>query len=55
VQDGNIGGEVTDVIFQRGEYKVTLDNSLDFFLSNPVLMGERILLQIPPSTIKCLA
>jgi len=55
VQDGNIGGAVTDVIFQRGEYKVTLDNSLDFFLPNPVLMGERILLQIPPSTIKCLA
>ena len=51
---GNLGGVVVDVIFQQDEFKVTLDNGLDFYLPDPPRRGDKIFLSIPAMGVKCL-
>lgn len=48
----NIQGIVTDVIFQHDRFKVTLDNGLYVYLSNPPKVGERVDV---PVKVECLA
>ena len=55
VSDGPISGVVTDVIFRRDGYKVTLENDPDFYLPEAPQMGKRIYLKFPPSGVKCLS
>ena len=52
--DGNIYGQVTDVIFHQDRFKVTLGNYLYFYLPEAPNVGENIRLVIPPSAIQCL-
>jgi len=49
-----VSGMVVDVIFRQDEFKVTLDNGLDFYLPNAPSVGEKIALNIPTTGIKCL-
>mgnify|MGYP001209286146 CR=1 FL=1 len=51
---GNLSGVVVDVIFQQDEFKVTLDNGLDFYLPDAPQRGEKIFLSIPTTGVKCL-
>jgi len=51
---GNLSGIVVDVIFQQDEFKVTLDNGLDFYLPDPPRRGDKIFLSIPAMGVKCL-
>ncbi len=50
---GNLTGRVTDVIFQKEYYHVTLDNGLYFHLPDAPHVGEKINLNI--SAVECLA
>jgi spermidine/putrescine transport system ATP-binding protein len=52
---GNIRGEVVDVVFRPDGFKVTLANGLDFYLSDAPLLGDKINLVIPKGGIKCLS
>ena len=54
VSDGKISGVVADVVFRQDGFKVTLDNSLDFYLPEAPRKGEKIYLAIPAEGIKCL-
>jgi ABC-type Fe3+/spermidine/putrescine transport system ATPase subunit len=47
-----ISGIVKDVIFQQDRFKVTLDNGLYVYLSNPPKVGEKIEV---PVKVECLA
>ncbi len=52
--EGQLNGQVVDVVFHQEGYKVILDNGLDFHTSLPPLPGERIFLDVAPSAIHCL-
>jgi ABC-type Fe3+/spermidine/putrescine transport system ATPase subunit len=52
---GNISGEVTDVVFRPNGFKVTLANGLDFYLPDAPRIGDKINLVIPKGGIKCLS
>jgi ABC-type Fe3+/spermidine/putrescine transport system ATPase subunit len=54
VPEGCVSGTVTDVVFQRERYKVSLSNGLSFGLADPAKLGEEICLELPPSAIVCL-
>jgi len=50
---GSLYGRVTDVIFQKDYYRVTLENGLYFHLPNAPHVGEQIALKI--MSVECLA
>jgi spermidine/putrescine transport system ATP-binding protein len=52
--DGSVSGVVLDIIFRQDGFKVTLDNSLDFYLPDAPRLGEKIYLTVPETGIKCL-
>ncbi|MFH1524727.1 MAG: ABC transporter ATP-binding protein [Chloroflexota bacterium] len=47
-------GVVTDVVFHRDRFKVTLEDGLYFYLPDAVKVGEEVRLEIPRSAIRCL-
>jgi len=51
---GEVNGRVTDVVFQQDHFEVTLDNGLSFYLAVRPGVGEKITLQLSPSTVQCL-
>jgi spermidine/putrescine transport system ATP-binding protein len=53
--NGNLGGVVTDVVFQQDGFRVRLDNGLYFHLPEAARLGEEIRLEVPAAAIQCLA
>ncbi len=53
--DGNLRGSVADVSFHQDQFKVTLENSLYFYLPEAPRVGEEIRLRVLQSGIQCLA
>jgi spermidine/putrescine transport system ATP-binding protein len=49
-----IRGRVSDSIFQRNGFKVTLENGLYFFLPAPARIGEKLTLKIEAHNLLCL-
>jgi spermidine/putrescine transport system ATP-binding protein len=52
---GQCSGLVTDVLFQRDHFKVSLANGLYFYLQEAPTVGEEIHLSIPASAVQCLS
>lgn len=51
---GSLRGQVADVVFQQGGFKVKLENGLVFRLEEAPQVGEAICLELLPSAIECL-
>jgi spermidine/putrescine transport system ATP-binding protein len=54
VVHARVSGVVADVVFRQDGFKVTLENSLAFYLSHAPKVGEKIYLEIPIIGVKCL-
>jgi ABC-type Fe3+/spermidine/putrescine transport system ATPase subunit len=55
VSEGGINGRVTDLIFSQDGYKVNLEDGPDFYLPEAPQVGQKIFLEIPPASVRCLA
>lgn len=53
--EGNLGGMVSDVVFQREHYKVVLANHIYFYSVQKPETGKTVRLSVPASAIQCLS
>lgn len=52
--NGNLHGRVTDILFQKDGYKVSLEDGSFFYLTDAPQVGQTIHLRLKPGEVKCL-